>query len=298
MRIDRSSVVTDPEFASGLARVYEVLLAGYSALASRAELREEAPLPTKFEHLLREFTAAAGRDGEKARNEIANQVRSLSSLLGEFSARRERDRVDQQWTADEFNLLEVLQTTHKEVRHSMVLAWVLDANTDRLGTHAQGRLGFQLFLDELGLPRHYADSRYWVRREVAGDESIVDIEVGARGTFLIHIENKIWSSEGADQTAREWDDLQRRARSLGIDPNGPAAPMHALYLTPRGARPMSAGFKAVSWGQIVKVLERFAELSKPVDVKVFAAHYAKVVRKFILRGNQEFGDMDAKTVIE
>ena len=175
----------------------------------------------------------------------------------------------------------------------MALAWLLDHDMRKLGTHAQGNLGFRLFLHEFGLPIDYADCKYWVRREVAGDESIVDVEVACRGRFLIHIENKIWSCEGLDQTDREWSDMQRRAAGLNVS----APNVHALFLTPRGTKPSDPHFRAISWKRIVRVLEKFADQAKPPDVKLFTAHYARALKRFIVVQNTREDD-DAERPIE
>jgi hypothetical protein len=55
-----------------------------------------------------------------------------------------------------------------------------------------------------------------VRREQEGDASRVDIEVATSGRFVIQIESKLHAAEGVDQTAREWADLTKRARSLRV----------------------------------------------------------------------------------
>ncbi len=184
-------------------------------------------LLTQFAECTRRVEAA---EGEQA----ADDHKSIGGLLAGYVGSVERDRLQQEQVADDFNLLEVMDLTGKETRHSMVLAWLLDHDMRKLGTHAQGNLGFRLFLSELGLPIDYADCVYWVRREVSGHESIVDVEVACRGRFLIHIENKIWSGEGSEQTNREWADLRRRAAELKVG----APYVHALYLTPHGARPI------------------------------------------------------------
>jgi hypothetical protein len=132
-----------------------------------------------------------------------------------------------------------------------------------------------------------------VRREVAGDESIVDIEIACRGRFLIHVENKIWSGEGANQTGREWDDLQRRAKDLKVNVSN----IHAIFLTPHGTKPTNPNFLAIPWGRIVRVLERFAEQAKPPDVKLFAAHYARALRRFIVV-QETREDANAETTLE
>jgi hypothetical protein len=229
----------------------------------------------RFEQLLNGFSALVARSEPTA----VLPVGRIDALLTGYHAAAEEHRRRQVLVADDFNLLDVLQLTGKEVRHSMVLAWLLDHDMRKYGTHAQGARGFRLFLAEFGLPLDYADGWYWVRREVAGDESIVDVEVGCRGRFLLHIENKIWSREGADQTDREWADVRRRARALDVNPPH----IRALYLTPFGTDPANPNFRAVSWKGVVRVLERFAASAKPPDVALFARHYARGLQRFILR---------------
>jgi len=257
-----------------------------------------ATLRNSFAWLLAGHKEASRRVAEKERAEEVKHLSQFSSLLKEFVEARERDVKRAEATAEEFNLLEVLQVTHKEVRHSMVLAWLLDRSADRLGTHAQGALGFRLFLAEMGLSTEYADTNYWVRRELAGDESIVDIEIAARGKFIIQIENKIWASEGADQTHREWADLTRRAKDLGMDIEQPLRHIHAFYLTPFGTPPRNEQFVPISWQRIVRVFRAFAAQSKPSDVRLFANHYAKAVEYFINAKQYPVGDDDVETIIE
>lgn len=240
----------DPEEASAALRLYQLLIAGYQRLAG-------------------------------GNPPSTDDIPRFESLLTGYARAIESDRQTQEATAADFNLLDVLRITGNENRHSMALAWLLDCNHRKYGTHAQGTLGFDLFLREVGLPAEYAQSAYWVRREVAGEESRVDVEIGARGDFLIHIENKIWAGEGPAQTDREWADVLRRAAMLSIGPE--SGRVHALFLTPGGVAPLNAGFVPVSWRQIATVLDDFAQRSKPADVRLFAAHYARALRRFIVR---------------
>jgi len=161
-----------------------------------------------------------------------------------------------------------------------MLAWLLDHRIEHLGTHAQDRLGFQLFLKELDLPRSYAGESYWVRCEVAGDQSRVDIEVAARGRFIIHIENKVRAQEGENQTNREWGDLQSRAKALGISISSRRNAIHAIFLSRGGDLPENPNFLPISWSRIAGVLETFAAKAEATDVGLFAAHYAKALRRF------------------
>ncbi len=206
----------------------------------------------------------------------------LPALLDGFQKARSAWEAKQVGLADEFNLFQVMGVADNEVTHSKILAWLLDRRLEQ-GSHAQGNLGFRLFVRELGpdlgaelTPQimSYPNEPYWVRCEVCGDESRVDIEIAARGKFIIHIENKIWSAEGEDQTHREWRDLTKRAYDLGV----PMMNVHGIFLTLNGSTPACKTFVAVGWRRIVTVLERFAEQAQPPEVKLFVAHYAKAIR--------------------
>jgi len=235
-----------------------------------------------YRDTLESFLPIHDRSAKAECRRAAEQLGVIQAVMAGYESAVEVWRKRQVHTADEFNILEVLELTNNEVRHSMVLAWLLDRDMTRYGTHAQGSLGFGLFLQELRLPVEYSNSPYVVNREPPSDESRIDIEIAARGQFLIHIENKIWSGEGQDQTQREWSDMQRRAEALGITAPEREKAIHGLLLTPRGLRAGSANFRPVSWGQVARVLDRFSAAARPPDVRLFASHYARTLRRFII----------------
>lgn len=242
------------------------------------------------ENMLKTFSCLLAGFSENLRNDFAAQSKkdkfalaSITGVITGFIDAKNTWQERQKALAESFNILEVLKLTGNELRHSMVLAWLLDKDIDRHGTHAQGALGFQLFLCEIGLPVTYSKAKYWVRREVAGDESRVDIEISARDTFLIHIEVKIWSDEGVNQTARELSDLKKRAAALNI----PFDHIHCIFLTPNGRNADHKEFKTLSWFRIEKTLEYFAESAIPMDVKLFARHYARALRVAGISQTQE-----------
>lgn len=261
--------------------LFAMLLAGHSAALGRSTPNRR-PLSERLSCLLDNFREVRRRTSENDREKASERSDRFRRLMTGHAAALLEYRRQQEARADDFNLLEVLAITYKEIRHSMVLEWLLDHDLWNRGTHAQGRLGFRLFLRNTGLPERYAECRYRVRREVRGIDAIVDIEVACPGQFLIHIENKIHSGEGTDQTVREWEDVKRRAVSLGVNVS---SAVHALYLSPRGVRPLSQNFRAVRWGRVVRALEQFSEQAKPVDVRLFAAHYARALRRFIVGRN-------------
>ena len=215
---------------------------------------------------------AASRQAAAGESEHARPMSEgvFGDLMSDYKRAREKWAEAQRATADDFNLFEVMGVQWEEVCHSRLLAWLLDPRIER-GTHAQGELGFRLFLQELekeldpqgnrGITA-YADEPYWVRREFSGDESRVDIEIAARNRFIIHIENKILAAEGDAQTDHEWRDLQRRAKELAI----PEEHIHAVFLTLDGSEPKKREFRPVAWNRIARVLEKFGRQAQPSDV--------------------------------
>jgi hypothetical protein len=67
-----------------------------------------------------------------------------------------------------------------------------------------------------------------------------------------------------------------------MDASADSAPVHAMFLTRYGTKPANRNFVSISWGRVIRVLEAFADQAKPTEVKLFAAHYARALRRFIV----------------
>ncbi len=216
---------------------------------------------------------------ETARSSVKENPSSFMSMVDELIAgyRTCHDAwaVSQKTKAEGFNLLETMGVDEKELCHSRLLEWLMAWEIEQ-GTHAQGKLGFQLFLEETGLDSSYANAVYWVQREVAGKKSRIDIEIAANETFIIHIENKINAPEYKNETQREWEDLQERADGLRIA----CEARHAIFLTLDGSSP-GAGehFVSLTWSRIARLLEKFADRAESPEVALFARHYANALRR-------------------
>lgn len=234
---------------------------------------ETSDLTQRFKSLISKY--AAHRRDETARYNL---------VLKGFLEERRKWAESQRDSADDFNLFRVIGIEGDELSHSNVLAWLLDRRIEH-GTHAQGELGFRLLLEELEpdlrkgaahqILAYAEEPNYWVRREAVGDESIVDIEIAARRKFVIHIENKIRSNEGDNQTHRESSDLEARRIELGVQPEA----CHGIFLTVDGGSPKNASFLPVRWSRVANIFERFAVEAKPLQVRLFADHYSKVVKE-------------------
>jgi hypothetical protein len=265
-----------------LTTVFQELIHGFTSRHCLLSTHSSQSRTVLYQNLLQGFLQTYARCRAQELREAQVSLCSLQELFAKYASAIEEWRKSQESLADDFSILEVLDLTGNEIRHSMVLAWLLDHDFARSGTHAQGRLGFKLFLAELSLPSEYADKPYWVRREVEHEEARVDIEIAARGSFLIHIENKIFSDEGSDQTEREWRDAARRAKELDV----PCGAIHALFLTPNKRAAQNSNFRCITWSQMARVFDAFAAEAKPPDVKLFCTHYARALRILVPNESQ------------
>jgi len=234
----------------------------------------------KNDYRARGFAALIDAYTKRRNATTGSSERVLRKLLNGYEERLSAWRKSEETSASDFNLLETLNIARDEIRHSRMLAWLLDYRIEGAGTHAQGKLGFSLFLQKLGLNMGYAKANYFVSREVKGNSSRVDVEISAIGQFIIHLENKIFSEEATnqadreDQTVREWRDLQRRAGHLRVKREH----VHGFFVTLLGDKPSSEHFIPITWHQLADVFDEFAEQAKPAQVSLFAKHYAKALR--------------------
>ena len=207
---------------------------------------QPAELENRFQSLVKQHRELLDSETLRAR-------KALDGVFTNFLRARKAWVGQQMHSADDFNLFEVMAVHNDELSHSRVLAWLLDHRIET-GTHAQGNLGFQLFLEDLQ-PSFKEDilafakqPDYRVTREVSGKEARVDIEIAARGKFLIFIENKIQSMEREEQTDREWRDLQERAKDLGVCETA----CIAIFLTLDGGEAKNSNFVSLGWHRIIK----------------------------------------------
>ena len=226
--------------------------------------KHQAASVKEWQKLLGEFGSLPVHDDTES-----DFVPEIKRLLEDFEGHLNGWREEQKIRADDFNFLRTMRLSRKELYHSDILAWLLDPDE----SHAQGSVGFRLFLVEMNLPEYYANEKYHVIRELSCHESRIDIVIEAEGEFIIGIENKIDAQEGVTQTESEWSDLQRRKKSMSGQTK-----VTALFLTPEGTAPSSKYFRPISWGSIAKVFEAFADEAKAEMVKMFAKHYAETIR--------------------
>jgi len=164
----------------------------------------------------------------------------ITEFIEEFIKMQENFIKHDKTVASKFNPLLLFTPINDENTHSNILAWLFDP----LASHSQGDLFFKAFLNYFDYKVFYNNLDYKVIREYSGLESVVDILIYGKH-FIFFVENKTLSSEGEDQTNREYRDLLRLAESFGIVDD-----YHAIFLSPYGQTPQNENFKSISYHQL------------------------------------------------
>src|SRR5687768_4167588 len=97
------------------------LLSGFSASAATPD-RSRDSNTDRFRNLLEEFALCNARSTVAEQKQAAADHDRFGALLIGYRAADEQYRRRQEAVAEDFNLLDVMQLTGKEIRHSMVLA--------------------------------------------------------------------------------------------------------------------------------------------------------------------------------
>lgn len=231
-------------------------------------LSEEGYTSREWGYLLKEFRArtreAAVTDGSVRR--------AFTGVAREWRTVYRNERKEQALAAEGLNVFDVLGFSTDEVRHSRVLAWLLD----RHSSHYQGEYFFSHFLTARGHPSRWARASYRVDVEQSGDESRIDIRIFAVGLFLIDIEVKVNAPPGHQQLLRESRDAISFARANGV----PEVHVSCIYLSRGNGLPTSRGiFSAMSWKDISRMLEQSSKgRPMPTRLQLVVENYIDVLK--------------------
>ena len=180
-----------------------------------------------------------------------------------------------------FNLFEAIGVVRQELRHSNLLAFLLDP-TQSHGLRAvflKELLQSVLSQTEVESVVSSSDLDSWrldaatVHREWHHIDILVIDDVNR---FAVIIENKIDTGEHSDQLNRYYDDVHSHYSSYKIV---------ALYLTPDGNAPTSDRYYAVNYTQICQVIEKIVEERRSTlgsDILMLLEHYTQMLRRHIM----------------
>lgn len=198
----------------------------------------------------------------------ARRLAAMGTLLSQVNDVRLRRIAERPGS---FNTLSLLRVEDAEEVHSGFLAWLLDATE----SHGCGTLFGETFVRLIGLAVDLQD-RYRVRTEFAGLESIIDVLVAREHDFLIYVENKVWSTEGIDQLAREYRDMSRLGGSLRV----PDDRRVAVFLTPSGLSPTTAAgtpWRTLSYRGLAEAFAPLLPDVKIIKTRLFIEDWLSII---------------------
>lgn len=168
-----------------------------------------------------------------------------------------------------FNLFEALGVVRHELRHSDLLAFLLDPS----GNHGLGAAFLEALLQATSDLQFTDLGRATVLREWHNIDILVLDEVNH---VAVLIENKIDTGEHSGQLDRYYDDVRR---------NYPSHKIVALYLTRGGDAPSNDSYTPVSYSLICKLIEQLLVDHRSTlgnDVAMLLEHYVQMLRRHIV----------------
>ena len=167
-----------------------------------------------------------------------------------------------------FNPIDLFKVKFDELTHSNILSWAFDP----YGSHNQGDLFFRYFIEYFNYSIKYDPWNYKVKKEFKGDESRVDIVIYSRD-FVFFIENKTLSSEGVDQTNREYRDLLLFSEKMSIKKDS----IFPIFLSPKGSKPLNENFRPITYRKLSKAFEKSLKEIEAPYVKYFIESWLEIL---------------------
>ena len=223
-------------------------------------------------------------DMRGAQKKNARQI-DLQSALIDLEALIKDERSLEELTSklNEFNIFDVLKSAHHEIRHSNVLAWLLNP----CESHMAGRKFFDAFVRKLS--ESSTDSRFLVSTYLHDDVEIrvstevmgIDILVEVPSAkFVIALENKVWSKEHDSQLPR----YRKTMESIYKDEDG--WQRFYFYMTPDGDSSTDdpEHWNPVSYQAVIEaVKETMTSMNSSNPAKLLVQHYCVTLERKIMK---------------
>ena len=185
--------------------------------------------------------------------------------------------------ADNLNIFRIAGLVKQEIKHSRVLAYILDPN----GSHGlKDAFIKELMSDESILNSKKIPLNTLIKLSMADLDDIVvrceDMRIDILATsklnkIVIAIENKVDASEGKNQLSGYKNKINTDVRFANYQ-------KIFLYLTPQADDPSDDDWIAIGYKNISDAIEAVIEKNKSMrtDVKLVLGHYLELVRRSIL----------------
>lgn len=186
------------------------------------------------------------------------------------------------WTG-KFNLFDVLKVSRTEIRHSNMLAWLMDPNEN----HGLGDSFLKGILQRI--MENDLDGKYDVFKILLADmysfsvyrewKNIDILLTSSEEKVLVAIENKIGCHEHSNQLNRYREILETDFKDYK---------RMYVFLTPDGEEPSDvANWDVLTYTDVVEVLEHlYGQVELQQDVSLMIRNYIEVVRRDIVEDQQ------------
>ena len=171
------------------------------------------------------------------------------------------------------NFFEIIHVAKHEVRHSYMLAWLMDPK----GSHGLGDLILRGFVEYAKSSRSNMDfTSFTIRQEWHRTDLLA---VSEKEKLVLCIENKVEFNEHDDQLDRYQEDVRYYF---------PGYEHYFLYLTPRGKLSSKPDvWKAVGYQTVLDIIEQaLVSADSSADATVFIKHYADAIRRNIVEDEE------------
>jgi len=180
-----------------------------------------------------------------------------------------------------FNIFEVLGLANREIRHSNMIAWLLNPNE----THGLGDLFMRRWLMRVFHESPTEDASYLdpididatpftsviIKREWEHLDILADVVLENGNRWIVCIENKVWSEQHSEQLTRY---------RANVEAQYPSAKKLFILLSVRGEEPEDDAYVQSTYHAVIKTLEECLEELKesiPAEPLLVIKHYMELI---------------------
>lgn len=207
------------------------------------------------------------------------EEKALRDFLMDSDCLRPLDR----WS-DDFNLFDVLKITRAEIRHSNLLAWLLDPNE----SHGMGDSFLKGFVKALVAKTSTSEKdtihillQNYYSYQVFREHNHMDIILYSdKIGMVVVIENKIGSGENNNQLTVYPQKIEQEY--------GGCAYKYLVFLTPEGDEASVKGWISFSYEELMEILEQsIKDIDLKSGVRLIIEDYLDTVRRNIMKAKDE-----------
>ena len=213
------------------------------------------------------------------KNEVKNIMDDLETIKNFEGKITETLKPLKKWT-EEINIFSILKLDTYEIRHSNMLAWLIDPN----GKHGLKDKFLKKLLDKsfnniVGTDNKDLTDNTIVYRE---KENIDILVVSDKYKLVCAIENKIFSDEHDDQLERYRKWLEKTYKDFTFI---------LYYLTPYGIKPTDENWQTLDYEFILESLEDCLKISQLNEKTTFyIKDYINTVRRSVVMNDKDLKD--------